>query len=357
MTGNPPQFPPSNRSAKPPAVPPPSPEVQSEERLATEPRNREDERSWLIYSVTTVATLALLTLLVISMFFSSKPDSTASIAGDSDGDGLFGSANINVGAIDAGSSQTDSQGKGFGDNIGNSKDASAVEKASTSAQKPVDAPSPGTSATGQSSETDSSTESPNGVVDAEQIPNGTIIPLFSNSNRGQTILSSNGINPLLEASEGNNTIFVIDNSPSMLTENRLNRVKRTLIEAIDRMEADQEFLVIFFSTGKVLHPRLSTMSKATRDNKDSVMDWIEQMGTGNGTDPLPAVSYALEQNPEKIVLLSDGEFPMFSDDRITTMNHGSDNVVPIDCVGVAEFIQSLKSIATANGNGRYYQAR
>ena len=62
---------------------------------------------------------------------------------------------------------------------------------------------------------------------------------------------------------------------------------------------------------------------------------------------------ALGQDPEKIVLLSDGEFsPTYVRD-ITRANRGR---ASIDCFGFGETIRTLVDIANQN-NGRYITAR
>lgn len=158
-------------------------------------------------------------------------------------------------------------------------------------------------------------------------------------------------------------VYVIDKSGSMAGSN-LSRVQAELIFAINEMNEDQTFSVVFFDghawplltkrgiAGTSRATPLDMLS-ATTGNKKLASDWIRSMRAGGGTNPFPAVMMALGQSPEKIVLLSDGEFsPTYVRD-IQQANGGESS---IDCFGFGETIRTLVDIANQN-NGRYITAR
>jgi hypothetical protein len=64
---------------------------------------------------------------------------------------------------------------------------------------------------------------------------------------------------------------------------------------------------------------------------------------------------AILQEPERIVLLSDGEFDPYAVDQITQMNQNLRKPARIDCVGLMEQVLVLQEIARQN-KGVYYQA-
>lgn len=158
-------------------------------------------------------------------------------------------------------------------------------------------------------------------------------------------------------------VYVIDKSGSMAGSN-LSRVQAELIFAINDLDETQKFSVIFFdghawplysqygvpgTAGGSPLPLLV----ATDGNKALAIDWIRTMRAGGGTNPFPAVMMGLGVEPEKMVLLSDGEFSMSYVHDITIQNGGS---ASIDCIGFGETVITLQEIAKQN-RGRYVTAR
>lgn len=76
---------------------------------------------------------------------------------------------------------------------------------------------------------------------------------------------------------------------------------------------------------------------------------------GGGTNPMAAMSVAIAYRPERIVLLSDGEFDTTCSTTITMMNKQYGKSARIDCVGLMENVRVLRDIAAQN-KGTYYQA-
>lgn len=98
------------------------------------------------------------------------------------------------------------------------------------------------------------------------------------------------------------------------------------------------------------------MIPANEKNKRTICAWLDQGGFGGGgTNPLPAMLLAIQERPERIVLLSDGEFDPSSVSVITQANQSHSKPAIIDCVGLMEHVETLKSVARLN-KGVYYQA-
>jgi Mg-chelatase subunit ChlD len=170
--------------------------------------------------------------------------------------------------------------------------------------------------------------------------------------------SSGGANPFLGDRDAKQVVFVIDKSGSM-AGGALERVIAALIEAIEALSETQEFQVIFFESSAMLHPSLHGLVVANQSNKSSYSSWISKMRASGGTEPVEAVTAGLSANPERLVILSDGEFNPLYVDQITKFNrkNNTKKVTRIDCVGLVEQVESLKQIAQQNGPGIYYQAK
>lgn len=151
------------------------------------------------------------------------------------------------------------------------------------------------------------------------------------------------------------TVYVIDVSGSMQTPDRLPRVISTLKRALELLEPDQKFIVVLFDENYHLHPIEKGLLSANTRNKKTICDWLDRGINGSGTNPLPAMLFAVQQRPERIVLLSDGEFDPTSDVVITHANQSRPKAAIIDCVGLKEEVETLKAIARSN-KGNYYQA-
>ena len=173
---------------------------------------------------------------------------------------------------------------------------------------------------------------------------------------GANLAARGGGNPFVgTGSSARTTVYVIDVSGSMQTSDRLPRVISALKRAVDLLKPDQKFTVILFDDSTHTDPIGMGLLLANEKNKQAIYDWLDNAPGGGGTNPLPAMITAIQQKPERIILLSDGEFDPSSVFAITQANQS--NVLPakIDCVGLMEEVETLKEIARLN-KGTYYQA-
>jgi hypothetical protein len=181
-------------------------------------------------------------------------------------------------------------------------------------------------------------------------------PNAASQDAGVDLQTSGGANPLAEAAGSGNVIFIIDFSGSM-TGTRLERVKRSLLDAMDHFDEEQKFTVYFFDDGVYFPPTGPSMISANKKNKNQMTVWISQAGGGGGTNPEQALFTALDQKPDRIVVLSDGDFNPFIVESVSQKNNASRSPIRIDCVGLTESILTLQELARRNGKGIYYQAR
>jgi len=163
-------------------------------------------------------------------------------------------------------------------------------------------------------------------------------------------------NPFVgEGTPADSTVFVIDVSGSMQNPARLPRVVSSMKHAIEKLKPEQKFTVILFDSSFYISPKGAALLPATSTNKDNIYQWLDMAPGGGGTNPLEAMNLAIREKPERIVLLSDGEFDPYCINAITQTNQANRKPSKIDCVGLVEEVETLKEIASLN-SGTYYQA-
>lgn len=163
--------------------------------------------------------------------------------------------------------------------------------------------------------------------------------------------------PLNVAPEVKSIVFVIDKSGSM-AGNRFERTKQSLVNSLSRLDMAQSFCVILFDdTSHPLNPINGDvrLSPATRNNFLKVKSQLDGVVADGGTQPLAALQVAISLRPERVILLSDGEFDPDLIKQITQLNHRIRPNGRIDCVGLDEEVRTLRDIAKRN-YGVYYQA-
>lgn len=362
MTSKPPPLPPSSRMANN-VLPSGSTNEDSRRNIPPELSNDstlEGEQNWLIYSLAAFLLLLAILLLILSVRVKLQRSGPVSI--DSSGNSgvvqeanissTSGSRNADVNSLpesDRASSQhspLEMQSQQNADS-GSSK---AVKETEVLSEKEADVNS-------NSSETSESEETlhPSLTAEAQELP---IIPKF-NANRGHhsgSLASDDGLNPFFTSLEAESIVFVIDRSGSMSGDHRLARVIVALNETIDRLKPEQEFLLVFFSDSYELHPSLKQLVSATDINKQLIKKWASGIAVGGGTMPVDAMLYAIEQNPGRIVLLSDGEFNPLDVALITQFNRKRTKPIRIDGIGLDESVQTLQELAKSN-QGIYYSAK
>ncbi len=175
--------------------------------------------------------------------------------------------------------------------------------------------------------------------------------------RGANLTDRGDANPFVgTGTPAKSTVYVIDVSGSMQTSNRLPRVLSALKRAVDILNPDQKFTVILFDDSAHTDPIGRGSLLANKQNKEAIFNWLDRAPGGGGTNPVPAMISAIQQKPERVVLLSDGEFDPSSVFAITQANQSNHQPARIDCVGLMEEVETLKEIARSN-KGTYYQAQ
>jgi len=131
----------------------------------------------------------------------------------------------------------------------------------------------------------------------------------SGTKSGSEIVASGGRNPFIgEGPSAKSTVFVVDVSGGMQGPDRLSRVLASMTRAIDFLTSDKEFAIILFDDQAYAFPNQLALLSASNKNKQEAFAWLNATNGRGGTNPIPGMDIAIRLAPERIVLLSDGEF-------------------------------------------------
>lgn len=146
-------------------------------------------------------------------------------------------------------------------------------------------------------------------------------------------------------------VFVVDQSGSMIDDDRLTRAKIELLRSVFALQPPQRFEVIFYNEEATPMPGGPLPRPADLKTKNQLTSWLHLIGPDGGTDPRPAMAQAIALQPDAVFLLSDGEFPEGTVERVAKLNPRK---VPIHCVDMTggQPGNHLKRIARDSG-GQY----
>jgi len=174
-----------------------------------------------------------------------------------------------------------------------------------------------------------------GSVDGDGSPFGREDGFFGLGDSGQTL------------------VYVVDCSDSMNDYGKWRRASEELVRAIEELTYDQRYFVIFFSDGAYPMDADSPVP-ATYDEVDQTRRWVQQIEPNGGTNPLPALLYALSLKPDAIYFLSDGQFDPMVIRELRQQNPRSAGQIPIHTISFVsrETVGLMRTIARQSG-GRF----
>lgn len=145
-------------------------------------------------------------------------------------------------------------------------------------------------------------------------------------------------------------VFVVDHSGSMTDS--IMYVKYELKRSIRSLRPNQQFFVIFYSTGPALEMPSRKLVPATEANKQQAYEFIDSIVPIGQTDPSQALQRGFESGPELIYLLTDGEFDKAILPLIDKLNTKKEVTVNTICFIYSNGEALLQQIAQKN-NGSY----
>lgn len=146
-------------------------------------------------------------------------------------------------------------------------------------------------------------------------------------------------------------VYVIDQSGSMIDDDRLTRATIELRRSVFALQSPQRFEVIVYNDESTTMPGGPIPRPADQRNKQLLRSWLRLIDPDGGTSPRSAILQALALRPSAVFLLSDGDFP---DGVVEDIAKANSRNLPIHCVDMAAGLagDSLKRIASQSG-GRY----
>ncbi|MEZ5943492.1 MAG: VWA domain-containing protein [Planctomycetaceae bacterium] len=153
--------------------------------------------------------------------------------------------------------------------------------------------------------------------------------------------------------EGDRTVFVVDASFSMNhphpppAKTRFKRVKLELLKAVECMEPQQQFFIVFFNEAAIPMPSRQLVS-ADPNVSTPFMRWMATVPAQGKTDPTQALLIALSLQPDNVVLLTDGDIPVKTSRLVRQANVKG---TPIHTIGFGDDTgeKRLQEIAEQNG--------
>ena len=106
---------------------------------------------------------------------------------------------------------------------------------------------------------------------------------------------------------GQTFVYVVDASDSMNDRGKFERARYELLHSIEQLNSDQRYFIIFYNDGAYPMDANEPLL-ATQDNLANTTQWINEVEPTGGTNPLPALLFALTLRPDAIYFLSDGQF-------------------------------------------------
>ncbi len=149
---------------------------------------------------------------------------------------------------------------------------------------------------------------------------------------------------------GNSFVYVVDCSDSMNEARKFTRARYELLQSIEQLGDSQRYFVIFYNDNA--YPMdADEPIQATQGHIEATRRWVSYVVPDGGTNPLPALLYALSLQPDAIYFLSDGRFDPNTITQLRAKNHGRTGRVPIHTISFVnrETQGMMRTIARQSG--------
>jgi hypothetical protein len=156
---------------------------------------------------------------------------------------------------------------------------------------------------------------------------------------------------------GQSFVYVVDSSDSMNERGKFDRARYELLQSIEQLGSDQRYFVIFFNDGA--HPmEADELVLATKDQVARTARWVSYVEADGGTNPLPALLFALSLRPDAVYFLSDGQFDPVTITQLRVRNRPNRRLgtreIPIHAIAfVDRATERLMRTIAKNSGGEY----
>lgn len=154
------------------------------------------------------------------------------------------------------------------------------------------------------------------------------------------------------SSRGSRFAYIVDMSGSMAQGTRWGVATKELLRSVNALPDFTMFYVVLFSDGAMMPPRQNGWVRASPGATSQLEKWLATLGPTGGTFPVPAFQqvFALEQRPEVIFFMTDGEIPQDTPDIVAALNNrGQRVVINTIAFGDPASQNALKAIASQSG--------
>ncbi len=153
--------------------------------------------------------------------------------------------------------------------------------------------------------------------------------------------------------KGNRFLYIVDISGSMTESNRFRLAMAELIRSISSLPDFAHFHVVLYETEIHWPAWQEGWMRARVRYVDRLVQWLEGISPGGGTQPTPAFqrAFALDVPPDVIFFLSDGIIPAEAPAEIAQMNGARGKRVIINTIafGDASGQDLLRQVAEDSG--------
>lgn len=155
---------------------------------------------------------------------------------------------------------------------------------------------------------------------------------------------------------GQSFVYVVDCSDSMNERGKFDRARYELLQSIEQLASDQRYFVIFFNDGE--YPmEADELVLATQEQIARTAEWVGYIEAHGGTEPLPALLFALSLRPDAIYFLSDGQFDPATIAQVRSRNrpnHRLQRQIPIHTIAfVDRATERLMRTIARNSGGQF----
>ena len=152
---------------------------------------------------------------------------------------------------------------------------------------------------------------------------------------------------------GQTFVYVVDCSGSMNERGKFERAIYELLHSIEQLAGDQRYFVIFYSDAA--YPMdADEPVPANEDEFARTRSWVSHVHPDGGTNPLPALLFALSLRPDAIYFLSDGKFDPATTQEVRLKNRPRSQRIPIHTIAFMErATEGLMRTIARNSGGEY----
>jgi hypothetical protein len=156
---------------------------------------------------------------------------------------------------------------------------------------------------------------------------------------------------------GKTFVYVVDCSDSMNERGKFERARYELLQSIEQLDSDSRYYVIFYNDNAYPMDAEKPI-QATQKAVAETVRWVNSVDAIGGTNPLPALIYALSLRPDAIYFLSDGQFDPMTIQEMRYRNRSNRRLrtqtIPIHTVAFMDRMTEglMRSIAR-NSGGEY----